>query len=322
MSETNKWADKDHKWQIIEERKFMWHPSQIERLASAIGLSPGMTVADIGCGLGYLGWTYWKYFGQGGSYTGVDCSSKLVLEATELSQSWSKGGKASFITGDCYSVPLEDNSVDVCMSQTLLGHLQYPARAVKEMVRVTKPGGTVVCKDLDNVSRYMKVNYSSITQDEQIEDILFEKRMRLIYAKGRKNLGFGDTGIGSRIPHLMHEAGLSQIEGFCNERLEFLIPPYEDPEQKKRIEIIQRFNVEITEEDKKEAKEEYRKYYLAGGGNPETFGSDYQRLSSVTAELSRKRSESILSGSLFSCSGGNNFLCVIGRKKRLIRGDA
>ena len=316
MSETNKWANEDHKWQIIEERKFMWHPSQVERLASAIGLSAGMSVADIGCGLGYLGWTYWKYFGQCGTYTGIDCSSKLVLEATELSQSWSRGGEASFITGDCYNVPLEDNSVDVCMCQTLLQHLEHPTKAVKEMVRVTKPGGTVVCKDLDNVSRHMKISYSSVTEDQQIESILFQKRMKLIYAKGRKKLGRGDMGIGSRIPRLMHEAGLSQIEGFCNERLEFLIPPYEDPEQKKRIDIIQRFNVEATEEEKKKAKEDYMKFYLAGGGNPDTFEGDYERLSATTAELSKWRSDSILSGSLFSCSGGNNFLCVLGRKKK------
>ena len=80
MSDTNKWADSDHKWNIIEERKHMWHQSQIDRIAAVIGLSPGMSVADIGCGLGYLGWTYWKYYGQGGSYTGVDCSSELYLK--------------------------------------------------------------------------------------------------------------------------------------------------------------------------------------------------------------------------------------------------
>ena len=316
MPDKNKWADKDHKWQIIEERRYMWHKSQIDRLASVIGLSPGMAVADIGCGLGYLGWTYWKYFGRSGSYTGIDCSSKLVLEAAEISQSWSEGGTVSFITGDSYRIPLEDNSVDVSMCQTLLQHLEFPEKAVQEMVRITKPGGTVVCKDLDNVSRYMKISYSSISEDDQIDEILFQKRMKLIYARGRKNLGLGDMGIGSKIPRLMQEAGLSRIQGFCNERLEFLNPPYEEPEQKKRIDIIQRFSKEASEEDKHKAKEDYRKYYLAGGGDTETFENDYMRLVSITAELSRRRAESISTGSLFSCSGGNNFLCIIGRKQK------
>jgi len=314
LSDTNKWADSDHKWNIIEERKYMWHQSQIDRFAAVIGLSPGMSVADIGCGLGYLGWTYWKYYGQGGSYTGVDCSSELVLEATENSQSWSEGGTVSFITGDCYSIPLEDNSVDVSMCQTLLQHLEFPEKAVLEMVRITKPGGTVVCKDLDNVSRYMRIGYSSISEDDQIDDILFQKRMQLIDAKGRKNLGYGDMSIGSKIPRLMQEAGLSQLQGLCNERLEFLNPPYEEPEQKHRIAIMQRFTGEVSEEVKNKAKVEYRKCYLAGGGKPESFESDYKRLVFLNAELRRKMVEGVSAGSLYFCAGGANFLCFIGRK--------
>jgi len=314
LSETNKWADNDHKWQIIEERKYMWHQSQIDRFAAVIGLSPGMSVADIGCGLGYLGWTYWKHYGRGGSYTGVDCSSELVLEAIENSQSWSEGGTVSFIVGDCYSIPLEENSVDVSMCQTLLQHLESPEKAVQEMVRITKPGGTVVCKDLDNVSRFMRISYSSISEEDLIEEILFQKRMKLLYAKGRKNLGYGDMSIGCKIPRLMQEAGLSQIQGFCNERLEFLNPPYEEPEQKHRIDMIQRFSRESSEEEKNKAKEDYRKYYLAGGGNPDTFENDYKRLVSTAVELSRKRVEGVSAGSLYFCSGGNNFLCFIGRK--------
>jgi ubiquinone/menaquinone biosynthesis C-methylase UbiE len=314
LTDTNKWADEDHKWMIIEERKYMWNPEQIDRLASSMGLSHGMTVADIGCGLGYLGWTYWKYFGEGGKYIGVDYSDALIEEAREMSSKWSINGTARFLTGSCYDVPLPDESVDAAMCQALLMHLEYPERALQEMVRITKPGGIVMCKELDSISRYLRLGYSSASENDSIEDIIFQRRMKLIWIRGRKELGLGDYGIGARIPRMMHESGLEEIKGFCRDKLEFLVPPYKKPEQRKRIEIIERFSGESTQEEKKKAKDEYRKYYLAGGGDPASFDKDYSKMVELSRKERERRYEQLSAGTLFSCSGGSNFFCIFGKK--------
>ncbi len=78
----------------------------MEKLAKWLDLKQRMKVADIGCGLGYLGWTYWKYFGDNGSYIGVDISEKLIKEAKELSKDWAINGKADFINGDAYNLDI------------------------------------------------------------------------------------------------------------------------------------------------------------------------------------------------------------------------
>lgn len=314
MTDKNKWADKDHKWQIIEERKYMWHQSQIDRLASVMALSPGMTVTDIGCGLGYLGWTYWKHFGNSGTYIGVDCSDSLMREATETSTEWSEGGTANFITGNCYDVPITDGSADVTMCQALLMHLEFPVKALREMIRITKPGGIVMCKELDSVSRYLRLGYSSVNEDEDIDDIIFRRRMKLTWIQGRKELGFGDYGIGARVPKMMHEEGLEEIKGFCRDKLEFLVPPYEEPEQRLRLEIIGRFAKESSAEEKQKSKEEYKKYYIAGGGNPVSFEKDYSRMAKLFRTEREERLKQITNETLFSCSGGSNFFCIFGRK--------
>lgn len=310
----NKWAEKGYKRQIIEERRYMWNQSQIDRLASVMGLSPGMTVADIGCGLGYLGRTYWKHFGEHGTYIGVDCSDSLMSEARDLSVEWSTSGNANFITGNCYDIPIDDGSVDVSMCQTLLMHLEFPEKAIHEMIRITKPGGIVVCKELDSTSRYLRLGFSTVNENVIIDDIIFQRRMKLIWIHGRKMLGFGDYGIGTRVPKMMQEAGLKEISGFCRDKLEFLVPPYDEPEQKLRIEIIERFAGESTEEEKQESRENYKKYYLAGVGDPISFEEDYNRLTELLRTEQENRLKQITDNTLYSCSGGSNFFCIFGRK--------
>ena len=292
----------------------MWYEEQIERLASSMKLTPGMTIADVGCGLGYLGWTYWKHYGDGGIYIGVDCSFSLLSDANENSRDWSSGGTADFINGDSYNIPLADESTDVTMCQTLLMHLEFPEKALREMVRITKPGGIVMCKELDSVSRYLRLGYSTVSEDEDIDDITFRRRMKLSWIKGRKELGLGDYGIGAKLPKLMYEAGLKEIKGFCNERLEFLVPPYEDPQQRLRIEIIGRFANESTAEEKQKSKEKYRNYYLAGSGDTASFEKDYSRLLEIYRTEREERYMQIEDETLFSCSGGSNFFCIFGRK--------
>ena len=138
--------------------------------------------------------------------------------------------------------------------------------------------------------------------------------MKLTWIQGRKELGLGDYGIGARVPKMMHEAGLEEIRGFCNERLEFLVPPYDEPEQKLRLEIVGRFAKESSTEEKQKSKEEYKKYYIAGGGDSVSFEKDYYRMAELYRTEREERLKQIANETRFSCSGGSNFFCIFGRK--------
>ncbi len=222
---------------IVDQRKFLWREDQVERLAASMGLSEGMTVVDVGCGQGYLGWTYWKFFGSGGAYFGIDENPKLLSQAEELSREWSDGGDAWLLNGDCYDLPLQDESADVTMCQPLLMHLEFPRKALAEMIRITKPGGVVMCKEPNNVSSILMSKYST-AMDESIDEMLLRRKMFLIWARGRKMLGEGDWGIGSEVPGMMHGLGLNGIDVVSNEKTGFLQPPYDTPVQKHAIEML------------------------------------------------------------------------------------
>jgi ubiquinone/menaquinone biosynthesis C-methylase UbiE len=281
-----------------------------------LNLQQGMTVVDVGCGLGYMGWTYWKYFGKGGRYFGLDQSSCLIEEAVGLSNEWVHGGIASFQQGDAYELPYPDNFADWTVCQTLLMHLEFPEKALEEMVRVTKSGGLVMCNEPDNVSSSLKTTYPPIELCD--DDYLVQHhRVMLIWARGRKKLGYGDYSVAVKIPWMMHNLGLVEIDSRCNDKCNFIQPPYETPDQKYQLELAEEALSEEEEDrnkNRRRGRKEFRKFYLAGGGSLSSYYRFMRKADRVGEEYRDVLEETVKSGKWRRSWGGSSFFCIKGRK--------
>jgi len=307
MSEDKKkvdWSKGCWKEMLVEQRKFMWHKDTIDKLAVWLELKPGMTAVDVGCGLGNLGYTYWPYFGKGGRYLGVDVSEELIQEAAEASREWAIGGEAKFMVGDVYKLPFSDNFVDRVMCQTLLMHLENPELALSEMIRVAKPGGLITCNEPDNLSAMLTKPYWSMP-DLDIDEELLVKKVHLICHKGRIKLGRGDNSIGSKVPAMMKNLGLIEIDARMNDIVHFLIPPYEDPRQQHLLKMVKKTQLDEHEFWMERTKEEF----LAGGGNPE----EYERFREISERLKPILQQQIEEGRFAAC-GPSFFYVIKGRK--------
>ncbi len=260
------WSEGLWKEMLIDQRKFIWHQDTLDKLALWLELVPGMTVVDVGCGLGNLGYIYWPYFGEGGQYLGLDESEKLILEAAESAKRWAIGGEAKFIKGDVYRLPFSDNFADWVMCQTLLIHLSEPERALAEMIRVAKPGGLITCNEPDNLSTLLSKPYWSIPELELEEELLI-KRVYLVCNKGSIKLGRGDNSIGNKVPLMMKKLGLTDIDARLNDKAQFLHPPYEGPRQQNILQMIKKRVLDQSDFWMQRVKEEF----LAGGGNFDEF---------------------------------------------------
>ncbi|HEX4726583.1 MAG TPA: class I SAM-dependent methyltransferase [Jatrophihabitans sp.] len=99
-----------------------------DQLAGWVELA-GATVLDVGGGPGYFGRAFQR---RGASYVGVelDVSSDLPAEIYGLCAS----GEA---------LPIRTGSVDVAYSSNVVEHLRRPWLMADELVRVTRPGGTI-----------------------------------------------------------------------------------------------------------------------------------------------------------------------------------
>ena len=300
------WSDKYHKELLIEQRKHLYLPDTIEKLAKWFGLRPGMTIVDVGCGLGFLGYTYWKYFGKMGLYIGVDVSQKLIKEARKKAKKWAKGGKAYFYAGSAYNLPFPDNFADCVMCQILLIHLKNPSKAISEMIRVVKGGGLVICKEPYHFSQLFLLGYSSLPE-LSIEEKLLNVKIALYRQIGREKLDKGDCTLGKKVPILMHELGLIDVDVRINDKVYLLIPPYKNEIQQTYVKRIKRWAKD--KEMLKTFKKEIKRYFLAGGGNPE----DLKRFIEMGEHYMKVYREQLKEGTYNQCEASSIYITK-GRK--------
>jgi SAM-dependent methyltransferase len=111
-------------------------------LVEELHLQPGMTVADIGAGSGYLSRRMTPIVGPGRVFA-VDVQPQMVALLAELSQ------KPEFknlvpIQGDIDNVKLQRASIDLAVLVDVYHELAYPFEVMRSLIRALKPGGRVV----------------------------------------------------------------------------------------------------------------------------------------------------------------------------------
>jgi SAM-dependent methyltransferase len=145
------------------------HP-RIDLQAWVIDLAapaPSETVADIGCGNGaYLAELARRGFA--GRVLGLDMSLGMLAAARERlasvgapvrseaadapdapdaaasSDAVVSPGDVALLAADATALPLPDGAVDLTLAMHMLYHVPDPSRALRELRRVTRPGGRVI----------------------------------------------------------------------------------------------------------------------------------------------------------------------------------
>jgi sarcosine/dimethylglycine N-methyltransferase len=115
-------------------------------LAKLTGIAAGMTVLDVGSGLGgparFLAATY------GCRVTGVDLSESFVDAARYLTERAGQSGQVSFQTASALALPFADGSFDAVLLQHVAMNIPDRARLYRGIRRVLKPGGKFATFDV------------------------------------------------------------------------------------------------------------------------------------------------------------------------------
>ncbi len=103
-------------------------------------LEPQASLAwlDVGCGTGALTSTVLAMTNPA-SIVGIDPSAGFI----EVARSGIDDRRATFEVADARSIPMADQTVDYAVSGLCLNFVPDPEKAVAEMTRVTRPGGTI-----------------------------------------------------------------------------------------------------------------------------------------------------------------------------------
>lgn len=128
--------------------------------------------------------------------TGLDISEERVQEAKARNRG---NAQANFVRGDAQAMDFAANSFDFVYSRMLMEYLKDKERAVREMTRVCKRGGTVLLQDLDGQLLW------HYPEDEAVQGTV-EKVVRALSVTGF------DPFVGRKLFSLAHRAGLKNID--------------------------------------------------------------------------------------------------------------
>lgn len=163
-----------------------------------MAITPGDTVLDIGCGPGVDTVPLAARVGDTGRVIGIDTDEGMLAEARQAARSAGCEARIDHRAGSALALPLADDSVDSCRAERLLQVVppEQLGDILKEMLRVTRPGGRVVLADTDWASA--SVDFSDTRLERRLMDF-FTCRMRPNGLAGR------------RLPALCRELGLQDI---------------------------------------------------------------------------------------------------------------
>lgn len=115
-------------------------------LAQLAGIAAGMSVLDVGSGVGgparFLAATY------GCRVTGVDLSEPFVDAARYLTERTGQSGQLLFKTASALELPFDDGRFDIVLLQHVAMNISDRARLYHEIRRVLKPSGRFATFDV------------------------------------------------------------------------------------------------------------------------------------------------------------------------------
>jgi ubiquinone/menaquinone biosynthesis C-methylase UbiE len=118
-----------------------------ERLFEQVGLRPGSTVIDVGCGGGHVSFALAKRVGPQGHVTGVDFDEEKI--ALARAEAEAQGiSNVRFLAADV-TARWAAGTVDFVYARFILTHLADPQALLRLGYVALKPGGTIAVEDVD-----------------------------------------------------------------------------------------------------------------------------------------------------------------------------
>ncbi|MEM7808879.1 MAG: class I SAM-dependent methyltransferase [Planctomycetota bacterium] len=142
VDRSNDWLEDDEFPKLGREfpiRRTVTTPGRVEQRNDAVGRAVSArleeserVVLEVGGGLGDTAWVLAE---QGRSMTSLDLRQEICQGARQAG--------VEGILGDALDLPFDDNAFDAAYSIDAFEHIPDPGKALAEMIRVVRPGGTV-----------------------------------------------------------------------------------------------------------------------------------------------------------------------------------
>src|SRR5438270_9588727 len=130
------YADNCVRADIIRDR----HAAVLEWIDD-LALPPGSQVLEVGCGAGFMAVALAQ---RGLRVQAIDSVEAMVEQAHQHAVETGTANMLSITVGDAHTLAFDDDSFDLVVAIGVIPWLAQPELAMREIARVTKPGGYAI----------------------------------------------------------------------------------------------------------------------------------------------------------------------------------
>lgn len=141
-------------------------------------IKAGDTVVDLGSGAGNDAFVARAIVGESGSVIGIDMTPQMIDKARNNAVKLNFDN-VEFRMGDIEAMPIDDNSVDVVVSNCVMNLVPDKQKAFAETCRILKPGGHFSISDIvlqgelpENVRQSAEMYAGCVSGAQQMSDYL------------------------------------------------------------------------------------------------------------------------------------------------------
>ena len=176
--------------QAIPFTQLPGHMDSIQMLIEFSQVTENDTVLDIACGPGMVTCEFAKVASH---VTGIDITEKMIQEAQKRQQEMNMDNM-SWDIGTALPLPYDSESFSTVITRYSFHHFVDPQAILAEMIRVCKPGGTILIADAalpaEKVDAYN--NMERLRDSSHTSALSFDQWDKLLQESGLKNLKRGD----------------------------------------------------------------------------------------------------------------------------------
>ena len=183
-------------------REHWWDDAFTSFVKDTVQPRAGKRILDVGCGTGTAELNLSRLHLTQVTMVAVDLVTDRLREA--LAAARSHNFRASFAAADASALPFVDGAFDSSFCVAVLQHISDVATAVRELARVTRPGGRIVAVEPDNAARYF---YSSSPAGMRAYEMAGQFFAGLTPGRGDAT----DPAVGPKLPTLFARNGIELL---------------------------------------------------------------------------------------------------------------
>ena len=170
----------------------MLHPgglTKTEELAEMCRISKNLYVLDVGCGYGKTACYLVKKYGC--RVTGIDFSKRMIEGAEINAKKENVEDYVLFEIGNAEKIHFNDAVFDVVISEGTTVLIEDKEQAIREYLRVTKPGGYVGLNELSRMKKpTIELMDRTLKALQRVKPLEYDKWIKLMVDVGLKNIRF------------------------------------------------------------------------------------------------------------------------------------